>query len=160
MSATFVCLDGGGRFPFPGQSFDAVQSIDAINHIPDRTALLRELHRLLVPGVHLLYTDPVIVTGEEIATRSSLGFYLFVPPGENERLLKACGFDLVSAEDVTANTAMVSGPLAAAREKRCDALIEMDGVESYEKSVKFQRTVNALSASGRLSRFMFLARRR
>ena len=70
------------------------------------------------------------------------------------------GFDLVSAEDVTANIAMVSGRWAAAREKRRDALIETDGVESYEKSVKFQRTVNALSASGRLSRFMFLARRR
>jgi SAM-dependent methyltransferase len=92
--ARFFCLDGSGRFPFADQSFDAVQSIDAINHISDRPALLKELHRLLKPGGLLLYTDPVIVTGpvtsEEIATRSSLGFYLFLPLGENERMLQAC----------------------------------------------------------------------
>jgi len=33
--------------------------------------------------------DTMVVTGilshEELATRSSIGFYLFVPPGENER---------------------------------------------------------------------------
>ena len=83
--AQFICLDGSGRFPFPDRSFDAIQSIDAVNHIPDRKGLLAELHRVLRPGGTLLYTDPVIITGavssEEIAARSSIGFFLFVPPG-------------------------------------------------------------------------------
>jgi hypothetical protein len=41
----------------------------------------------------------MILTGalsnEELATRSSIGFYLFVPPGENERVIRDAGFDLV-----------------------------------------------------------------
>jgi SAM-dependent methyltransferase len=161
--AKFICLDGGGRFPFSDQSFDAVQSIDAINHIPDRTALLVELHRLLRPGGTLLYTDPVVVTGpinsEEIAARSSIGFFLFVPHGENERLLEENGFKIVSTENVTANTAMISARWIEAREKWRAELIEAEGAETYEGSLKFSRAVYALSSSGRLSRFMYLARR-
>ena len=160
----FVRHDGGETFPFADQSFDAIQSIDAVNHIPDRKALLTELHRLLRPGGTLLYTDPVIVTGpvnsDEIAVRSSIGFFIFMPRGENERLLQECGFDLVSAEDVTANIAMISARWLAAREKRRAALIEAEGIETYERSVNFSRTTTALSSSRRLSRFMFLARRR
>lgn len=161
--AKFVCVDGGKTLPFPDRSFDAIQSIDAINHIRDRESLLRELHRLLKPGGTLLYTDPVIVTGpvsnEELAIRSSIGFFLFVPPGENERVLKSCGFELVSAEDATGNTAMVSARWVSVREKLRDRLIAADGAEAYEGSLRFSRAVHALSSSRRLSRFMFLARR-
>ena len=161
--AKFICLDGGGTFPFANQSFDAIQSIDAFNHIPDRRALLTELHRLLRPGGTMLYTDPVVVTGpvssEEIAARSSIGFFIFMPPGENENILQACGFNLVSAEDVTANMELIAGRWLKARENRRTELIEAEGVETYEGSVKFSRAVTALSKSCRLSRFAFLARR-
>jgi cyclopropane fatty-acyl-phospholipid synthase-like methyltransferase len=161
--AKFICLDGGGTFPFADQSFDAVQSIDAFNHIPDRRALLTELHRLLRPGGTMLYTDPVVITGpvssEEIAARSSIGFFIFMPPGENETILQECGFDLVSAEDVTANMELIAGRWLKARENRRTELIEAEGVETYEGSVKFSRAVIALSKSRRLSRFAFLARR-
>src|SRR5262249_42634425 len=61
--AQFICLDGSGALPFADRSFDAIQMIDAINHIPDRLALLRELCRVLRPGGALLYTDPVVITG-------------------------------------------------------------------------------------------------
>lgn len=161
--AKFICLDGGGTLPFADQSFDAVQSIDAVNHIPDRRALFTELHRLLRPGGTLLYTDPVVVTGpvnsEEIAIRSSIGFFVFMPPGENERVLQACGFDLVEVEDVTANIALISARWLEAREKRRIAVIEAEGAEAYEGQVEFSRVTNALSSSRRLSRFVFLARR-
>lgn len=163
VQAKFLCLDGGVTLPFADQSFDAIQSIDAINHIPDRMALLNELYRLLRPGGTLLYTDPVIVTGavssEEIATRSSIGFFLFVPPGENERMLHKCGFELVMTENVTAGMAMISARWIKSREKWRTELIEAEGSETYEGSLRFSRAVNALSGSGRLSRFMFLARR-
>lgn len=162
--AKFICVDGGSRLPFADGSFDAVQLIDAINHIPDRPALLTELHRLLKPGGTLLYTDPVIVTGpvsnEELAIRSSIGFFLFVPPGENERVLKSSGFELMRSEDVTENTAMTSAGWVSARERFRDRLIAADGLEAYEGTLKFSRAVHALSSSRRLSRFMFLARRK
>ncbi len=161
--AKFICLDCGGKFPFASGSFDAVQLIDAINHIPDRMALLTELHRLLRSGGTLLYTDPVVVTGavssEEIAARSSIGFFLFMPEGENERMLKQCGFEFVGKENVTSNAAAISAGWITAREKWRQQLIESEGLESYKDSLRFSHAVHTLSSSGRLSRYMYLARK-
>jgi SAM-dependent methyltransferase len=88
--AKFLCVDGSGPLPFADASFDTILLIDAISHIPDREALLIELHRVLKPDGKLLYTDSTIVTGAvtaaEFAARSTIGFYVFVPPGENERI--------------------------------------------------------------------------
>ena len=51
---------------------------------PGRLALLRELWRVLKPGGRMIFSDALVVGGtlsnEEIATRSLIGYYLFVPP--------------------------------------------------------------------------------
>lgn len=161
--AEFLCLDCGHGLPFGDGSFDAVQSIDSINHLAGRRALLAELHRVLRPGGMLLYTDPIIVTGpissEEMAIRSSIGFFLFVPEGENELVLGDAGFKLVEKENVTANEVETSERWIDAREAQRDELIRIEGEETYEGTQKFFHAVQALASSGRLSRFMFLARR-
>jgi hypothetical protein len=43
-----------------------------------------------------------------LAQRSSIGLFLFVPPGINEQLIEAAELHLVRQEDVTANAALVS----------------------------------------------------
>lgn len=57
------------------------------------------------PGRRALFTDPVVVTGpvthEELALRGSIGHFLFVPPGFNERLIEEAGMRLVWQEDVS-----------------------------------------------------------
>ena len=54
--------------------------------------------RVLRAGGRLVFTDPLVVTGaltaDEIAVRSSIGFFLFVPAGLDERLLDQAGFDV------------------------------------------------------------------
>jgi hypothetical protein len=40
---------------------------------------------------------------EEIAARSAIGYYLFSPSGENERLLETTAFRLSNVCDTTAN---------------------------------------------------------
>lgn len=161
--ARFACTDAGAAFPFEEAVFDAAQIIDAINHIPDRPALLAELHRVLKPGGTLLYTDPVVITGlvtnEELAVRSSIGFFVFVPPGENERMLTAAGFRVRSVEDRTSNVVETSRGRLKAREKRRAALIELEGQKGFDGYQAFLTTVHALSSTGRLSRFAFLAER-
>ena len=45
--ATFVVQDCGGELPFANGGFDAVVCVDAVCHLPDRFATLREWARLL-----------------------------------------------------------------------------------------------------------------
>lgn len=90
--ARFELVDAAGPLPFPPGSFDAVLCIDAIQHLPDRRTVLSEWSRLPRPRGRLLFTDPAVLTGhvskEELAVRGSIGFYLFLPAGENEKILK------------------------------------------------------------------------
>ncbi len=120
----FQVADAGQPLPFPPSSFDAVLSNDAMCHIPDRQSVLSEFHRVLRPGRHLLFTDAMIVTGlvsqEELAVRSSIGWYLFAPPGENERLIERAGFKLRSSTDVTDAAELISERWHAAREQHRD----------------------------------------
>ena len=68
---------------------------------------------MLKPGGRAAFTDPVVVTGlvsnEELAVRSSVGFFLFGPPGVNEQLIADAGLELVKRDDVTENTAAIAG---------------------------------------------------
>ena len=81
----FQQADASQPLPFEDASFDAILCIDAINHLPDRLAVLREWRRLLKPGGRMLFTDPLVVTGilssEEVAIRSSMGLAFFAPAG-------------------------------------------------------------------------------
>ena len=101
--ARFVRADASRPLPFADGSFDAVLCIDALNHLPGRAAVFAEWARLLAPGGRLVFTDPVTITGlvssEELAIRSSIGYFDFAPPGEDERLLLAAGLTVVAAED-------------------------------------------------------------
>ncbi|HET7714552.1 MAG TPA: methyltransferase domain-containing protein [Bauldia sp.] len=161
--ARFGVADATRPLPFPDASFDAIQCIDAVNHLRDRAAVLAEWRRVLRPDGLLLYTDPIVVTGvltsDEIATRSSIGLFLFVPDGENQRLLRDAGFRLVRHEDVTDNEVLTSARWIAARERHRDDLIAIEGADTYMGTQDFLQTVHALSASRRLSRHLFVAQR-
>ena len=89
--------------PFAPATFDAILSNDAMCHIANRLQVLQDWHRVLRTGGRIVFTDAMIVTGlvsqEELAIRSSIGFYLFLPPGENERLIGRAGFTLLAADD-------------------------------------------------------------
>src|SRR5215831_7457473 len=89
--AEFRATDATGPLPFSDASFDAITCIDAINHLPDRPRVIADWARVLKPGGRLLFTDPIIITGPltaaEIAVRSSIGFFLFVPLGYDEQVI-------------------------------------------------------------------------
>jgi SAM-dependent methyltransferase len=158
---TFRVVDASRPLPFPASTFDAVLSNDAICHIANRQEVLRDWHRVLRPGGRMLFSDAMIVTGlvsqEELATRSSIGFYLFVPPGENERLIARAGFTLLSSEDVTAAADEVALRWHDARAEHRDALVAREGEANYEGLQRFLACVHRLSAERRLSRYSYLA---
>lgn len=61
--------------PWPADSFDAVLSIEGIEHLENRLAYLRELHRVLKPGGTLILTTPNIVSLRSRVRFFGSGFY-------------------------------------------------------------------------------------
>jgi cyclopropane fatty-acyl-phospholipid synthase-like methyltransferase len=159
--ARFEAVDAGRPLPFPADQFDAIVSNDAMCHIAGRPAVLRDWHRVLKAGGRVLFTDALVVTGpvthEEIATRSSIGYYLFVPPGVNEAMLREAGFAILAVKDVTANAAEVASRWHDARARHRSALVAREGETNFEGLQRFLRCVHTLSAERRLSRFAYLA---
>ncbi len=160
----FEVADASVSLPFPDRAFDAILCVDAANHFPDRLHVLREWHRVLEAAGKALFTDPVVVTGlvsnEEFATRSSIGHFLFAPPGVNERLIEEAGFELVRQEDATENEAAISKRWHDARAEDSDGLIQIEGEERYAKLQEFFSVVHRLASERRLSRFAYLGQKR
>lgn len=159
--ACFERVDASQPLPFADGSFDAVICIDAVNHLPDRRRVLIEWARVLKPGGRLLFTDPIVITGPlsnaEIAIRSSIGFFLFVPPGEDERLIGEAGLELLHAEDATENMAECARLRGEARAARADALRGIEGEATYTGQQEFLRVAATIARERRLSRYAYLA---
>ena len=156
----FQVADANARLPFEDDTFDALLCIDSMNHFPDRLSVWKEWCRVLRPGRRALFTDPVVITGpvtnDELALRSSIGLFLFVPPGVNERLIEQAGFRLAQHEDVTANAALTSGRWREARARRRAELLAIEGEERFEGLQKFFGAVHQLTSERRLSRVAYL----
>ena len=159
--AKFQVADVNQRLPFEAETFDAVMCIDSMNHFRDRLGYLQEWHRVLKSGRRTLFTDPVVMTGpvsnEELAARSNIGFFLFVPLETTENLIKEAGFKLIRREDVTGNIELTSGRWHASRQSHREDLINIEGEERFDGLQNFFSTVHILTSERRLSRFVFLA---
>lgn len=157
----FRVADASSRLPFEDETFDIVFCNDAINHLPDRRAVLSEWHRVLKPGGRCLFTDPIVVTGwlsnAEMAARSSIGFFLFTPAGVNEALLREAGLRVVLTADVTENVAQTSARWHDARDRRRAQLASLEGETKFAELQAFLSVVHQLSSERRLSRFAFMA---
>jgi SAM-dependent methyltransferase len=160
----FRQVDARQGLPFDDRRFQAVVCIDSIQNIGHRLSLLRESHRVLGPGGRLLYTDTHVVTGiipiDEIAPRVKVKMHFdFTPPGENERLLEAAGFELEASEDVTESMALVSKRMHDARRRYHDDLMLVEEEGEFEQTQRFLLGLHVQAAERRLSRFVYVARK-
>jgi ubiquinone/menaquinone biosynthesis C-methylase UbiE len=157
----FEQCDVAQGLPFANQSFDAAFSNDVLCHIPDRPKMLSELFRVLRPGGRLLFSDALVIGGilshEEIATRSSIGYYAFSPPGENERLLKQAGLRTLQVTDSTESAAGIAKRWHAAREQRRQQLVAAEGETNFDGLQRFLSCVQFLTSERRLLRYVYLA---
>jgi ubiquinone/menaquinone biosynthesis C-methylase UbiE len=157
----FEQCDVSDNLPFDDKAFEAVFSNDVLCHIPCRPKVLGEMYRVLKPGGRMLFSDALVVGGmlshEEIATRSLIGFYVYSPPGENERLLERAGFRQICVTDTTENAARIAMRWHQAREKRKQELVATEGNSNFEGLQRFLSCVHILTNEKRLLRYLYCA---
>jgi ubiquinone/menaquinone biosynthesis C-methylase UbiE len=157
----FERCDASKGLPFEDGTFDAVFSNDVLCHLAGRPGVLGEMFRILKAGGRMLFSDALVVGGmlshEEIATRSSIGFYVYSPPGENERLIARAGFHRISVTDTTDSAAQIAKLWYEARKKRSKELIAVEGNSNFEGLQRFLSCVHSLTAERRLLRYLYSA---
>jgi ubiquinone/menaquinone biosynthesis C-methylase UbiE len=161
--ARFEQCDVSKNLPFDDETFDAAFSNDVLCHVSGRLDLLIEIWRVLKPAGRMLFSDALVIGGmisaEEIAIRSSIGFYCYSPPGENERLLEQARFSQVRSTDTTENAARISKKWHDAREKRKKELVAAEGAPTFEGLQRFLSCVHTLTSERRLLRYLYFARK-
>jgi ubiquinone/menaquinone biosynthesis C-methylase UbiE len=161
--ARFEQCDLSNNLPFEDDAFDAVFSNDVLCHIPGRARVLGEMFRILKPGGRMLFSDALVIGGmvshEEIATRSSIGFYVYSPPGENERLIERVGFRQMRVTDTTASAEQIAKRWHRAREGKKQELVAIEGASNFEGLQRFLSCVQILTGEKRLLRYLYFARK-
>jgi len=157
---TFRVADATLPLPYANECFDALLCIDSMNHFPDRLRVFQEWQRVLRPGSRAVFTDPVVitrpVTNDDLALRSSIGLFVFTPPGVNEHFIEVAGLKLLRREDVTINASAVAGRWHRSRHRHREALLAIEGEARYEGLQKFFAAVHRLTSERRLSRIAYL----
>jgi SAM-dependent methyltransferase len=157
----FEECDASKRLAFDDNTFDAVFSNDVLCHLPGRPEVLVEMFRVLKPGGRMLFSDALVIGGmvthEEIATRSSIGFYVYSPDGENERLMNRAKFRDIRAKDTTESAARIAKRWYHAREKRKEELVGAEGNANFEGLQRFLSCVHVLTSEKRLLRYLYVA---
>jgi ubiquinone/menaquinone biosynthesis C-methylase UbiE len=158
---SFQYCDVANGIPFPDETFHAAFANDVLCHIPERPVLLAEIWRVLKPGGLFLFSDALVIGGalshHEIATRSSIGYYLFNPVGYNEQLLLDAGFRLLEKIDSTQDAAEIARRWRDARESRRQAIQSIEGPANFEGIQRFLSCVSTLCAEKRLLRLLYTA---
>jgi SAM-dependent methyltransferase len=159
----FEVCDAAQNLPFAPASFDAVFSNDSVCHIPRRPELLAKIFHVLKPGGRLLFSDALVIGGlishDEIAARSSIGYYVYGPPGENERLLQHAGFIQVEPRDTTTNAECIAARWRDSRNRHKDQLVAAEGEAGFDGLQQFLSAVQTLTRERRLLRLLYLARK-
>jgi SAM-dependent methyltransferase len=159
--ATIMEADLNSSLPLEGGSLDAAMSLDVVLHVRDRSALFREIARVLAPGGRFLFTDAGVLVGivadDEVASRSLHGRTHFVAPGLNERALDDAGFRLLETEDRTESLLVNAEGRLSARLAHREELEQVEGATGFAREQEYLETVIALSRRRSVSRMMYLA---
>ena len=157
----FEQRDVSTSLPVADGTFDAVFSNDVLCHLPRRAEVLREILRVIKKGGRFLFSDALVIAGlvthEEIATRSSIGFYVYSSPGENERLIEQAGFRLMHAIDTTESASLIARRWHDSRVKREKELIAIEGDANFQGLQRFLAVVAVLTTERRLRRYLYVA---
>ena len=149
--------------PFAPGRFDACLSQEALLHIVDKAAVLREAHRVLAPGGRLAFTDWVarasLGDGERRRLREWMAAVTLQTLDAYRAMLGATGFAAVTAEDLTDEwRTVLRARLEMFRAMREDTIARL-GEARYEEYDRLYTFFVTLIESGKLTGGRFTATR-
>jgi sarcosine/dimethylglycine N-methyltransferase len=106
LSRLVVSVRGDAQtLPFRDAVFTAVVSQEGLLHVPDKAAVLRESHRVLMPGARIAFSDWTATPRLEDGERRRLARWMAAvdiqsPQGYRQHLARA-GFTGIEAEDLS-----------------------------------------------------------
>src|SRR3990172_8728540 len=134
---TFEVCDASGLLPFDDDYFDAVMSVDAISHMPNRAKVVAEWARVIKTDGKLLFTNASVLTGEathqELSIRGAFSLQVYVAPDVDDRAIESAGLTMVVKEDTTDQVANIAHRWHEARAKLESGLRESEGNEAFER---------------------------
>jgi 2-polyprenyl-3-methyl-5-hydroxy-6-metoxy-1,4-benzoquinol methylase len=89
------------ELPFGASAFDAVLSLETLEHVPDPFVFLTEVRRVLAPGGDLVMSLPpsavewTAFLNDRLKFHHGEGPHRFLAPAEVKRMLGEAGFELV-----------------------------------------------------------------
>jgi len=151
------------RLPFRAATFDVCVSQEALLHIADKAAVLRECRRVLVAGGRLAFTDwithPGLSDGERRRLEEWMAATALQSLGGYREMLGRLGFQAVDAEDLSAEwRPLLRQRLAMYRALRADTVARL-GEAHYEAYDQLYTFFVALVEGGRLGGGRFTATR-
>jgi sarcosine/dimethylglycine N-methyltransferase len=149
--------------PFAPGRFDACVSQEALLHIADKTAVLREAHRVLAPGGRLAFTDwvarPSLGDGERRRLRDWMAAVTLQTLDGYRAMLGATGFGAVTADDLADEwRTVLRARLHMFRAMREDTVTRL-GQTRYEEYDRLYTFFVGLIESGKLTGGRFTATR-
>jgi len=149
--------------PLASGRFDACVSQEALLHIADKAAVLREAHRVLAPGGRLAFTDwvtrPALGDGERRRLHDWMAATTLQTLDGYRTLLGAAGFRMVMAEDLTDEwRAILRGRLQMFRAMREETVARL-GEARYREYDQLYAFFVGLIEAGKLGGGRFSASR-
>jgi len=149
--------------PFGAARFDACVSQEALLHIADKGAVLKEAHRVLAPGGRLAFTDwvarPALGDGERRRLHEWMAATTLQTLDGYRALLGATGFTAVTAQDLADEwRAVLRARLQMFRAMRDDTVARL-GEARYEEYDRLYAFFVGLIESNKLAGGRFTATR-
>ena len=149
--------------PLANGRFDACVSQEALLHIADKAAVLREAHRVLAPGGRLAFTDwvarPALGDGERRRLHDWMAATALQTLDGYRTLLGAAGFRMVMAEDLADEwRAILRGRLEMFRAMREETVARL-GEARYREYDQLYTFFVGLIEAGKLGGGRFSATR-
>lgn len=100
LTPTYISADFSGSLPFVDNSFDLINCLESLHHMPNVSRTLNEVHRCLKKGGYVLISEPIVSQGDWRMKRKGLTKReRGIPLAIFDKILADAGFKVVQRRE-------------------------------------------------------------